>query len=135
MSDYRKMGQAMRRRAGASSSSLSATPKTSVDMPDNVGSMMASGSAKMTVGQMTGTLIPKKHSKSGDPSVMGPKARRTPIKVDASSGERLGSANRISAKLGCVDPCQSGHMTNGRVVPSTMGARQGFSGAASDSMR
>ena len=135
MSDYRKMGQAMRRRAGAASSTLSATPKTTVDMPDNVGAMMASGSAKMSVGQMVGTLVPKKSGKSGDPTAMGPKPRRTPVKVDASSGERLGAAGRITAKLGCVDPCASGTMTNGRVVPSTMGARQGFSGAASDSMR
>ncbi len=133
MSDYRKMGQAMRRRAGAASSSIGATPKTSVDIPDAVGSLMSAGSARFSVGAMTGKLWPKKNTQSADPSVMGPKARRTPVKVDAN--ETLGACCKINAKMPTIDPAAGTTMASARTVPSSMGARQGFSGAASDSMR
>ena len=84
MSDYRKMGHAMRRRAGAASNHVDgAGKKTSVDMPDNLQSMIAGGSARIAVGAVVGKLMPKKNTQAADPAVMGEKPRRTPVKVDA----------------------------------------------------
>jgi hypothetical protein len=136
MSDYRKQGQAMRRRAGAASNHMDgAGKKTSVEIPSNLEAMIAGGSARIAVGEMRGTLIPKKGTQSADPTVMGAKPRRTPVKVDASSAERLSAKHSITAKMPTIDPAAGATMANARIVPSTMGARQGFSGGASDSMR
>jgi hypothetical protein len=108
--------------------------KTSVEIPSNLEAMIAGGSARIAVGEMRGTLIPKKGTQSADPTVMGAKPRRTPVKVDAST-ERLAACCRVSAKMPTIDPAAGSTMANARIVPSTMGARQGFSGGASDSMR
>ena len=136
MSDYRKQGHAMRRRAGASSNHMDgAGKKTTVEMPDNLQSMIAGGSARIAVGAVVGKLMPKKNTQAGDPSVMGAKPRRTPVKVDASSSERLSAKHTISAKMPTIDPAAGATMANARIVPSTMGARQGFSGGSADSMR
>ena len=136
MSDYRKMGHAMRRRAGAASSHMDGSGmKTSVDVPDVVNDLMSAGSARFSVGAVRGKLMPKKNTQAGDPTVMGAKPRRTPVQVDASSSERMGACCKISAKMPTVDPASGATMANARTVPSTMGARQGFSGAASDSLR
>lgn len=135
MSDYRKMGHAMRRRAGAASSHMDgAGKKTSVDVPDVVSDLLSSGSARFSVGAVRGKLMPKKNTQAGDPTVMGAKPRRTPVKVDASN-ERMGACCKISASSPTIDPAAGATMANARTVPSTMGARQGFSGAASDSLR
>jgi len=135
MSDYRKMGHAMRRRAGAASNHMDGAGKrTSVDMPDVVSDLISAGSARLSVGAVRGKLMPKKNTQAADPTVMGAKPRRTPVKIDASS-ERLGACCKISAKSTCIDPASSATMSSARTVPSTMGARQGFSGAASDSFR
>jgi len=136
MSDYRKMGHAMRRRAGAASSHMDgAGSKNSVSLPDNLQDMISKGSARLSVGAVVGKLMPKKNTQSADPAVMGAKPRRSPVKVDAGSSERLGAKHTISAKMPTIDPAAGATMSNARVVPSTMGARQGFSGSASDSMR
>ena len=136
MSDYRKQGHAMRRRAGASSNHMDgAGKKTTVEMPDNLQSMIAGGSARIAVGAVVGKLMPKKNTQAGDPSVMGAKPRRTPVKVDANTAERLSAKHPISAKMPTIDPAAGATMANARIVPSTMGARQGFSGGSADSMR
>jgi disulfide bond formation protein DsbB len=71
MSDYRKMGHAMRRRAGAASNHVDgAGKKTSVEMPDNLQSMIAGGSARIAVGAVVGKLMPKKNTQAADPAVM-----------------------------------------------------------------
>lgn len=138
MSDYRKMGHAMRRRAGAASNHMDGSgKKTSVDVPDVVNELMTAGSARFTVGAVKGKLMPKKNTQAADPATMGPKPRRSPVKVDAGSGERLGAAGRIAAKMPTVDPAAGATMSTARIVPSTMGSRQrqGFDGGSSDSMR
>jgi len=74
MSDYRQMGQAMRRRAGASSSTLGgADKKVSVEVPDAISDMLNASSARLSVGAVRGKLIPKKNTQAADPTVMGPK--------------------------------------------------------------
>ncbi len=136
MSDYRKMGHAMRRRAGAASNHVDgAGKKTSVEMPDNLQSMIAGGSARIAVGAVVGKLMPKKNTQAADPAVMGAKPRRTPVKVDAGSSERMGAKHTVTAKMPTIDPAAGATMANARIVPSTMGARQGFSGGSADSMR
>jgi hypothetical protein len=134
MSDYRKMGHAMRRRAGAASSHMDgAGKKTSVDVPDVVSDLLSAGSARFSVGAVRGKLMSKKNTQAGDPTVMGAKPRRTPVQISAS--EKMGACCKISAKMPTVDPAAGATMANARVVPSTMGARQGFSGGSADSMR
>jgi hypothetical protein len=135
MSDYRKMGHAMRRRAGAASNHMDgAGKKTSVDVPSVIEQHITAGSARLSVGAVRGTLIPKKNTQAGDPTVMGPKPRRTPVQVDASSSERLGAAYRVKSRYSVSSPEAGATMANGRVVPSTMGSRQNFSSGSSDSM-
>jgi hypothetical protein len=133
MSDYRKMGHAMRRRAGAASNHMDgAGKKTSVDVPNVIEQHITAGSARLSVGAVRGTLIPKKNTQAGDPSVMGPKEKRTPI-LDIG-GERLGAAYRVRSRYSVSSPESGATMANGRVVPSTMGSRQNFSSGSSDSM-
>jgi hypothetical protein len=133
MSDYRKMGHAMRRRAGAASNHMDgAGKKTSVDVPSVIEQHITAGSARLSVGAVRGTLIPKKNTQAGDPSVMGPKEKRTPI-LDIG-GERLGAAYRVRSRYSVSSPESGATMANGRVVPSTMGSRQNFSSGSSDSM-
>jgi hypothetical protein len=125
----------MRRRAGAASNHVDgAGKKTSVDMPDNLQSMIAGGSARIAVGAVVGKLMPKKNTQAADPAVMGAKPRRTPVKVDANS-EMKGAKHSVSAKMPTIDPAAGATMSSARIVPSTMGARQGFSGGSADSMR
>jgi hypothetical protein len=127
----------MRRRAGAASSHLdgAGAKNTSVDMPDSLSDMINRGSARLAVGAVKGKLMPKKNTQAGDPTVMGAKPRRTPVKVDAGSSERMGACCKISAKMPTVDPAAGATMANARIIPSTMGARQGMDKAASDSLR
>lgn len=133
MSDYRKMGHAMRRRAGAASNHMDgAGKKTSVDVPDLIEQHITAESAKLSVGAVRGTLIPKKNTQAADPAGMGPKARRTPV-LNAG-GERLGAAYRVTSRYSVSSPEAGATMANGRIVPSTMGSRQNFSSGSADSM-
>ena len=133
MSDYRKMGHAMRRRAGAASNHMDgAGKKTSVDVPNLIEQHITAESAKLSVGAVRGTLIPKKNTQAADPTVMGPKERRTPV-LNAG-GERLGAAYRVKSRYSVSSPEAGATMANGRIVPSTMGSRQNFSSGSSDSM-
>lgn len=134
MSDYRKMGHAMRRRAGAASNHMAGAGKnTSVDVPSVIDQHITAGSAKLSVGAVSGTLIPKKNTQAADPTVMGPKERRTPV-LNAG-GERLGAAYRIKSRYSVSSPETAATMANGRVVPSTMGSRQNFSSGAEDTLK
>jgi hypothetical protein len=118
----------MRRRAGAASNHMDgAGKKTSVDVPNLIEQHITAESAKLSVGAVRGTLIPKKNTQAGDPTAMGPKPRRTPVQVDASSSERLGAAYRVTSRYSVSSPEAAATMSAGRIVPSTMGSRQNFS--------
>lgn len=133
MSDFRKMGHAMRRRAGASSNHMEAAgKKTSVAVPNVIDQHITASSAKLAVGAVSGTLMPKKTAKAGDPAVMGPKERRTPVLN--VGGERLGAAYTVKSQFSVSDPSAGQTMRNARIVPSTMGARQGMFDSVNDSM-
>ena len=133
MSDYRKMGHAMRRRAGAASNHMDAAgKKTSVDVPSVIEQHITAGSAKLSVGAVKGTLIPKKNTQSADPTAGGKSGGRPAI-LNAG-GERLGAAYRVKSRYSVSSPEAGATMANGRIVPSTMGSRQNFSSGSADSM-
>lgn len=133
MSDYRKMGHAMRRRAGAASNHMDAAgKKTSVDVPSVIEQHITAGSAKLAVGAVKGTLVPKKNTQAADPTAGGKSGGRPAI-LNAG-GERLGAAYRVKSKFSVSAPEAAATMANGRVVPSTMGSRQNFSSGSADSM-
>lgn len=133
MSDYRKMGHAMRRRAGAASNHMDgAGKKTSVDVPNVIEQHITAGSAKLSVGAVKGTLVPKKNTQAADPTAGGKSGGRPAI-LNAG-GERLGAAYRVKSKYSVSSPEAAATMANGRIVPSTMGSRQNFSSGSADSM-
>lgn len=133
MSDYRAMGQGMRRRAGASSSTLNgAEKKTSVEMPDIISDMLNASSAKLSVGAVRGKLIPKKGTQAADPATMGAKARRTPVQVNAGT-ERLGASHKITASYSVTSPEAASTMQSGRIVSSNMGTRASLTDSIHDS--
>ena len=133
MSDYRKMGHAMRRRAGAASNHMDgAGKKTSVDVPNVIEQHITAGSAKLSVGAVKGTLVPKKNTQAADPTAGGKSGGRPAI-LNAG-GERLGAAYRVKSKYSVSSPEAGATMANGRIVPSTMGSRQNFSSGSADSM-
>lgn len=127
MSDYRKMGHAMRRRVGAPSNHFeSAGPATSgACCPTAEESMSANmGSGKVPTGfsasaPQKGTLMPKKNTQAGDPSVMGAKAARTPV-LNAG-GERLGARYSINVNNAVADLSAAPTLANARTVPSVQG--------------
>ena len=126
MSDYRKMGHAMRRRAGAASNHMDgAGKKTSVDVPNLIEQHITAESAKLSVGAVRGTLIPKKNTQAADPTAGGKSGGRPAI-LNAG-GERLGAAYRIKSRYSVSSPEAGATMASGRIVPSTMGSRQNFS--------
>jgi len=132
MSDYRKMGQAMRRRAGASSSTLgSVDKKVSVEVPNAISDMLNASSAKLSVGAVRGTLVPKKNTQAADPASMGPKARRAPMQTGA---EKLGPACKITSSYSVTSPEAASTMRNGRIVSSTMGTRASLTDSIHDSL-
>ena len=133
MSDYRKMGHAMRRRAGAASNHMDgAGKKTSVDVPNVIEQHITAGSAKLSVGAVKGTLVPKKNTQAADPTAGGKSGGRPAI-LNAG-GERLGAAYRVKSKYSVSSPEAGATMAAGRIVPSTMGSRQNFSSGSADSM-
>jgi hypothetical protein len=133
MSDYRKMGHAMRRRAGAASNHMDgAGKKTSVDVPNLIEQHITAESAKLSVGAVRGTLVPKKNTQAADPTAGGKSGGRPAI-LNAG-GERLGAAYRVKSKYSVSSPEAGATMANGRIVPSTMGSRQNFSSGSADSM-
>jgi hypothetical protein len=133
MSDYRKMGHAMRRRAGAASNHMDgAGKKTSVDVPNLIEQHITAESAKLSVGAVRGTLIPKKNTQAADPTAGGKSGGRPAI-LNAG-GERLGAAYRVKSRYSVSSPEAGATMAAGRIVPSTMGSRQNFSSGSADSM-
>jgi len=131
MSDYRSMGQGMRRRAGASSSTMGGLDKkVSVEMPDAISDMLNASSARLSVGAVRGKLIKKKSTQAADPTVMGAKARRAPMQAGA---EKLGPACRITSSYSVTSPEAASTMRNGRVVSSTMGTRASLTDSIHDS--
>jgi hypothetical protein len=126
MSDYRKMGHAMRRRAGAAMNTIAAAgKKTSADVPSVIEQHITAGSAKLSVGAVKGTLVPKKNTQASDPTAGGKSGGRPAI-LNAG-GERLGAAYRVKSKYSVSSPEAAATQANGRTVPSTMGSRQNFS--------
>jgi hypothetical protein len=134
MSDYRKMGHAMRRRAGAAMSSVvAAGKKTSVAVPNVIQQHITSGSAKLAVGAVKGTLVPKKNTQAGDPTASGTKQNRKNV-FSPGGSERMGAAYKVKSKFSVSDPTAGQTMRNARIVPSTMGTKNGMTDGVNSSM-
>lgn len=132
MSDYRDMGHAMRRRVGAASNSMAASGKSAdVAVPDLVAQHVTANSAKLAVGSVKGTLMPKKNTKAGDPTGMGTKQNRKNV---SAGQDRMGAAYKVSAKYSVSDPAAGQTMRNARIIPSAMGASSGMMDSASASL-
>jgi len=133
MSDYRKMGHAMRRRAGAAMSSVvAAGKKTSVAVPNIIEQHITAGSARLAVGAVKGTLMPKKNTQAGDPTAMGTKKNRSNVSSPGGS-ERMGAAYKVQAKFSVSDPAAGQTMRNARIVPPAMGTSKGMTDSANAS--
>jgi len=134
MSDYRDMGHAMRRRAGAASNHITGSgKKTSVDVPSVIEQHITASSARLAVGAVKGTLVPKKNTQAGDPTGMGTKKNRSNVSSPGGS-ERMGAAYKVSAKFSVSSPEAAATMRNARTVPSAMGSRSNMNSGASDSL-
>jgi len=133
MSDYRDMGHAMRRRAGAASNHIAgAGKKTSVDVPSVIEQHITQGSASLAVGAVKGTLVPKKNTQAGDPTAMGTKKNRSNVTSPGGS-ERMGAAYKVTAKFSVSSPEAAATMRSARIVKSVMGSRANMNSGASDS--
>lgn len=129
MADYRMMGHAMRRRAGAESSHLGAAgKKTSVEVPNVIQQHITASSAKLSVGAVKGTLMPRKNTQAGNPTAGGKGAGRT--FVANPGGERLGAAYKVTAKYSVSSPEAGKTMRSARIISPTMGMQD----AVHDSM-
>jgi hypothetical protein len=62
---------------------------------------------------------------------MGTKQNR---KNGSYPGERTGAAYTVKSKFSVSDPAAGQTMRNARIVPSTMGARQGMTDSVHNSM-
>jgi hypothetical protein len=134
MSEYNDMGHAMRRRVGAASNSRAASGKSAdVAVPDLMAQHITANSARIAIGAVKGTLIPKKNTQAGDPTGMGTKKNRK--NVSSPSGQdRMGAAYKVSSSYSVSDPAAGQTMRSARIVPSTMGARSNMMNSASDSL-
>ena len=134
MSDYRDMGHAMRRRVGAASNSMAASGKSAdVAVPDLVAQHITANSARIAVGAVKGTLMPKKNTQAGDPTGMGTQKSRKNVSSPAGQ-DRMGAAYKVSARYSVSDPAAGQTMRNARIIPSAMGASSGMMDSASASL-
>jgi hypothetical protein len=126
------MGHAMRRRVGAASNSMAASGKSAkVAVPDLVAQHVVANSAKIAVGSVKGTLMPKKNTQAGDPTASGTKQNRKNV---SAGQDRMGAAYKVSAKYSVSDPAAGQTMRNARIIPSAMGASSGMMDSASASL-
>jgi hypothetical protein len=132
MSEYNDMGHAMRRRVGAASNSMAASGKSAdVAVPDLMAQHITANSARIAIGAVKGTLIPKKNTQAGDPTGMGTKKNRKNV---SAGQDRMGAAYKVSSSYSVSDPAAGQTMRSARIVPSTMGARSNMMNSASDSL-
>jgi hypothetical protein len=122
------VGHAMRRRNGIPSNSLEAAGKS---MARNHATHEEAYEAAASVGSpripvsaapaMQGTLMPKKNTQAGDPT-MGGKANRANI-------ERIGAQYRITVPFTpTIDPAAGPTMASAKIIPSVAGANANFQG-------
>jgi hypothetical protein len=132
MSEYNDMGHAMRRRVGAASNSMAASGKSAdVAVPDLMAQHITANSARIAIGAVKGTLIPKKNTQAGDPTGMGTKKNRKNV---SAGQDRMGAAYKVSSSYSVSDPAAGQTMRSARIVPSTMGARSNMMNSVSDSL-
>ena len=124
MANWTDMGHAMRRRMAAPSNhhesvgkrmNTNQTPEQIVAtgarayMGSTAGAFSAPGSDSYA-----GTLMPKKNTQAGDPTIMN--------KANRQNVERKGAQHRITARMPApINSEASATMANARIVPSVMG--------------
>jgi hypothetical protein len=115
------------------SSVVAAGKKTSVAVPNIIEQHITAGSARLAVGAVKGTLMPKKNTQAGDPTAMGTKKNRSNVSSPGGS-ERMGAAYKVKSKFSVSDPAAGQTMRNARIVPPAMGTSKGMTDSANASL-
>ena len=124
MANWTDMGHAMRRRMAAPSNHHESVGKrmNTNQTPEQIVAtgarayMGSTASAFSAPGadSYAGTLMPKKNTQAGDPTIMN--------KANRQNVERKGAQHRITAKMPAPINSEAGAtMANARIVPSVMG--------------
>lgn len=138
MANWSDMGHAVRRRMGAPSShseSAGTMKNRNIDTPEEViASAAHSSSPRRYVGQdlggvtnvsakpLKGTLVKKKNTQAGDPTIANKANRKNVSAGTASQSERLGARFTIGAKFPAVHSAEaSATMANAKIVKSVTG--------------
>jgi len=137
MATWTSMGHAMRRRMGAPSNHHEAAGKSmsrnNMTPEEVLASAEHANSARKYVGQVTGvanisgaplvgTLMPKKNTQAGDPTMGGKANRPNMLAGNAAQSERMGARYVIGATFPAVHSIEaSATMMNAKIVPSVMG--------------
>lgn len=138
MANWSDMGHAMRRRMGAPSShseSAGTMKNRNIDTPEEViASAAHASSPRRYVGQdlggvtnvsakpLKGTLVKKKNTQAGDPTIANKANRKNVSAGTASQSERLGARYTVGAKFPAIHSAEaSATMANARMIRSVAG--------------
>lgn len=137
MAKWTDLGHAMRRRMGAPTNHHEATgnsmSRNNMTPEEVLASAEHANSARKYVGQMTGvadmsaapqrgTLMPKKNTQAGDPTIANKANRQNMLVNNAAASERMGARYVVGANLPAVHSIEAtATMANARIVPSVAG--------------
>ena len=137
MATWTSVGHAMRRRMGAPSNHHEATgnsmSRNNMTPEEVLASAEHANSARKYVGQVTGvadmsaapqrgTLMPKKNTQAGDPTIMNKGNKQNVLVNNAEQSERMGARYVVGAKFPAVHSIEAAAtMMNSRIVPSVTG--------------
>lgn len=138
MANWSDMGHAVRRRMGAPTSHLESVgnmKNRNIDTPEEVLASAAHlSSPRRYVGQdlggvtnvsakpLKGTLVPKKNTQAGDPTIMNKANRKNVPAGSATQSERMGARYSIGAKFPAVYSAEaSATMSNAKMIRSVAG--------------
>ena len=138
MANWSSMGHALRRRMGIPSShseSVGTMKNRNIDTPEEVlASAAHASSPRRYVGQdlsgvtnvsakpLKGTLVKKKNTQAGDPTIANKANRKNVSAGSAAQSERMGARYTIGAKFPAVHSAEaSATMANAKMIPSVSG--------------
>ena len=137
MATWTSLGHAMRRRMGAPSNHHEAAGKSmsrnNMTPEEVLASAEHANSARKYVGQVAGvanmsgspskgTLMPKKNTQAGDPTIANKANRTNMLAGDAAQSERMGARYVVGASFPAVHSIEAtATMMNAKIVPSVSG--------------
>lgn len=138
MANWSDMGHAMRRRMGISSShseSVGTMKNRNIDTPEEVLASAAhsasprryvgmdySGVTNVSAKPLKGTLMPKKNTQAGDPTIMNKANRKNVSAGSATQTERMGARYTVGAKFPAIHSAEAAAtMANAKMIPSVSG--------------